>query len=97
MTPLIEGAGAGVTGTGLQINDNDAQMIVRADTWDTGSITIQTRANGNWINIPGMTFTADEERLYQGHAGQYLRAVTSAGSLMAGAAVYVGQRLASDS
>lgn len=91
---LLSNAGAGATGSAMQLAADDAFVKVTATDWGGQSAKLQEKASdGSWSDIPGAVFTADDAKVYQGYRNQIIRAVTTgSGGSMAGVHFTVGQR-----
>ncbi|MDX1558667.1 MAG: hypothetical protein R3193_07165 [Marinobacter sp.] len=90
---LLTNAGAGATGTAMQLATDDVFLKVTATTWGGESVKIQEQAaDGSWSDIPGAVFTANDAKVYQGYRNQIIRPVTTGSTGMAGVNVSAGQR-----
>lgn len=93
---LIDNAGAGVTGERKVLTANAGLLLVSADSWGDGSVTVEylrrTETGETWVPLSEGEFTANAEKEVATYPGMNLRAVTSGSTGPTAATVVFGDQ-----
>lgn len=93
---LLDSAGAGVSGEQKVVGANAGLLLVSADNWGDGKVTVEylrrTDSGESWQPLADGEFTANDEKELATYPGMIVRAVTSGSTGPTAATVIFGNQ-----